>query len=105
LQFEIGTEFWAFFLKDNVEDIPNQIKLKIVGIYDSGFQDFDANYVFVDLRHIQRMNGWTSQQVGAFEVFIDDFGKIQEKGRAIYGVTLSTLDSQTIADKYFTIFE
>lgn len=105
LQFEVGTEFWAFFLKDNVEDIPNQIKLNIVGIYDSGFQDFDANYVFVDLRHIQRMNGWTSQQVGTFEVFIDDFSKIQEKGRAIYGVTLSTLDSQTIADKYFTIFE
>src|SRR5690606_28811116 len=74
-------------------------------IYDSGFQDFDANYLFADLRHIQRMNGWSADQVGSFEVFIDDFDKIREMSRAIYGVTLSTLDSQSIADKYFTIFE
>ncbi|WP_335964647.1 FtsX-like permease family protein [Galbibacter sp. PAP.153] len=105
LKFKVGTEFWAFFLKDDVSDIPSQIKLKVVGIYNSGFNDFDANYIFIDLRHIQRMNRWKEDQVGTFEVFIDDFHKIQQKGREIYGVTLSTLDSQTIADKYYTIFE
>ncbi|HLV62541.1 ABC transporter permease [Galbibacter sp.] len=105
LEFEVGTEFWAFFLKEDVNDIPNQIKFTIVGIYDSGFQEFDANYLFVDLRHIQRINGWSADQIGSFEVFIDDFDKIREMSRAIYGVTLSTLDSQSIADKYYTIFE
>ncbi|MEL4308190.1 ABC transporter permease [Joostella sp. CR20] len=105
LQFKVGTEFWAFFLKNEVNEIPNQVKFKIVGIYDSGFQDFDANYIFVDLRHIQRMNKWKADEIGTFEVFIDDFDKIEEKGREVYGVTLSTLDSQTIAEKYYTIFE
>ncbi|QLE01941.1 ABC transporter permease [Galbibacter sp. BG1] len=105
LQFKVGDEFWAFFLKQDVSDIPNQIKFKIVGIYDSGFQDFDANYIFTDLRHIQRMNRWEDDEVGTFEVFIDDFDQIEQKGREIYGVTLSTLDSQTIAQKYYTIFE
>ncbi|MCX2681534.1 FtsX-like permease family protein [Galbibacter sp. EGI 63066] len=105
LKFELGTEFWAFFLKDNVNDIPNQIKLKIVGIYDSGFQDFDTNYIFIDLRHIQRMNRWKDDEIGTFEVFIEDFNQIEQKGREIYGSTLSTLDSQTISSKYYTIFE
>ncbi|MCM5661564.1 ABC transporter permease [Galbibacter mesophilus] len=105
LHFKVGDTFWAFFLKEDVSDIPNQIKFEIVGIYDSGFQDFDANYIFTDLRHIQRMNRWKDNQVGTFEVFVDDFDKIEQKGREIYGVTLSTLDSQTISQKYYTIFE
>ncbi|WP_417444474.1 ABC transporter permease [Joostella sp.] len=105
LQFKVGTEFWSFFLKDEVSDIPSQVKFKIVGIYDSGFQDFDSNYIFVDLRHIQRMNKWKDDEIGAFEVFIDDFDQIDQKGREVYGVTLSTLDSQTIKEKYYTIFE
>lgn len=105
LQFKVGTEFWAFFLKDEVSAIPSQVKFKIVGIYDSGFQDFDANYIFVDLRHIQRMNKWKDDEIGTFEVFLDDFDQIEQKGREIYGATLSTLDSQTIAEKYYIIFE
>lgn len=105
LQFKVGAEFWAFFLKDEVSAIPSQVKFKIVGIYDSGFEDFDANYIFVDLRHIQRMNKWKDDEIGTFEVFLDDFDQIEQKGREIYGVTLSTLDSQTIAEKYYIIFE
>lgn len=105
LQFEVGDEFWAFFLKDNPNEIPNQIRFKVVGIYDSGFQEFDANYMFVDLRHIQRMNKWKEDQVGNFEVFVNDFDKVEEKGAEIYSKTLSTLDSQTISDRYYYIFE
>ncbi|TRZ42021.1 ABC transporter permease [Robertkochia solimangrovi] len=105
LKLDVGDDFWAFFLKDDGGDIPNQIKFRIVGIYDSGFQDFDANYMFVDLRHIQRMNKWKEDEVGSFEVFVDDFDNLKNIGREVYGKTLSTLDSQTIADKYFTIFE
>lgn len=105
LQFKVGDEFWAFFLKNETSDIPNQIKFKVVGIYDSGYQEFDSNYMFADLRHIQRMNKWEDDEVGAFEVFIDDFDELEEKGRAVYGSTVSTLDSQTISRKYYAIFE
>lgn len=105
LQFKVGDEFWAFFLKNETSDIPNQIKFKVVGIYDSGYQEFDSNYMFADLRHIQRMNRWEDDEVGAFEVFIDDFDELDEKGRAVYGSTVSTLDSQTISRKYYAIFE
>lgn len=105
LRFEVGDEFFAFFLKDEGSEIPNQIKFKVVGIYDSGFEEFDANYMFVDLRHIQRMNRWAADEVGSFEVFIDDFNELEEKGNEVYGQTLSTLNSQTIAEKYYYIFE
>ncbi len=105
LKLKVGNEFNAFFLKDSESKIPNQRKFKIVGIYESGYQEFDATYIIVDIRHIQRMNKWDETQVGMFEVFIDDFDELEQKGAEIYGKTLSTLDSQTIKDKYYFVFE
>ena len=105
LQFKVGDEFFTFFLKNDGSEIPNQRKFTLVGIYDSGYADFDATYMFTDIRHIQRMNKWEENQVGSFEVFIDNFDELEQKGNEVYGKTLSTLDSQTIKDKYYTVFE
>ncbi|MBC9796646.1 ABC transporter permease [Sinomicrobium weinanense] len=105
LQLKVGDTFNAFFLKDEGSTIPNQRVFEITGIYDSGFQEFDAKYIFTDIRHIQRMNRWAKDEVGSFEVFVNDFDDIEEKGNEVYGKTLSTLDSETILDKYPSIFE
>lgn len=104
LELKVGDDCSALFLRDD-SDIPNQRRFKISGLYESGFQEFDASYVFVDIRHIQQINRWEDDQVGGFEVFLEDFDELQQKGDEIYGKTLSTLDSQTIADKYYFIFE
>ncbi len=106
LRFNIGDSFFAFFLKDgDASKVPNQRRFEITGIYDSGFEEIDSKYVFVDIRHIQRMNKWTENQVGNFEIFLDSFYDIDEKASEIYGKTLSNLDTQTITSKYFKIFE
>lgn len=106
LKLGVGDDFFAFFLKDDdPSKTPNQRKFTIVGLFDSSFEEFDATYVFIDLRHIQRMNGWTDTQVGSFEVFLDDFDQIEEKTAEIYGMTHSDLDTQNITSKYYKIFE
>ncbi|XLS28431.1 ABC transporter permease [Flavobacteriaceae bacterium M23B6Z8] len=105
LNLKLGDDFFSFFLKEDGGKIPNQRKFKITGIYDSDFEEFDATYIFVDIRHIQRMNKWDKDEVGGFELFVDDFSKIREIGNQIYGKTLSTLDSKSIVDKYDYIFE
>ncbi|CAM4261443.1 ABC transporter permease [Zobellia roscoffensis] len=106
LHLKTGDTFYAFFLKDgDVSKLPNQRKFKITGLYDSGFEEFDGLYLFTDIRHIQRMNKWESDQVGNFEIFLNNFDDIDEKSREIYGKTLSTLDTQTIVNKYYKIFE
>lgn len=106
LQLKIDDSFFSFFLKDgDASKVPNNRKFKIIGVYDSGFEEFDATYVFVDIRHIQRMNKWTSNEIGNFEVFLEDFDQLEEKSNEIYGKTLSNLDTQNIKTKYFRIFE
>jgi lipoprotein-releasing system permease protein len=77
----------------------------VKGIYDSGFQEFDELYFLGDIRHIRRMNNWEEDQVGGFEVFIDDFDKLDQKGMEVYENTDSLLDSRTIKQTYYSIFE
>ncbi len=107
LGFKIGDKAVTYFLKKNAKanSRPNIRALEIVGIYNSGFQEFDEKFLFADIRHIQRMNKWEADDVGNFEVFIDDFDKIDQKGQEIYENIPSVLDSQTITLKYATIFE
>ena len=105
LQLKIGDSFSAFFPKEEDPLKPNQRKFKLVGIYDSGFEEIDGKFVFIDIRHIQRMNKWEDNQVGNFEVFLNSFDDIDQKSKEIYGKTLSTLDTQTVINKYYKIFE
>lgn len=106
LQLKTGDDFYAFFLRDSdVSRMPNQRKFTITGLYDSGFEEFDGLYLFTDIRHIQLMNKWEKNQIGNFEVFLNSFDDIDAKSKEIYGKTVSTLDTQTIVNKYYKIFE
>ena len=105
LNLKVGDKFNTFFMKEDTNQKPNLRVFRITGIFNSGFQEFDSTYIIGDIRHIQRINKWESDQVGAFEVFVDNFNSIQEKGQEVYEKTGSTLDTQTIVEKYYYIFE
>jgi len=111
LQLKVGDTFNTFFMKETGNHLPNLRVFNVVGIYNSGFQEFDATYIIGDIRHIQKINKWKPSQVGSFEVFIKDFNQIEQKGAEVYKNTQNkndvakTLDSQTIVQKYYYIFE
>jgi lipoprotein-releasing system permease protein len=111
LHLKLGDTFITFFLKNEINKYPNKRNFLIVGIFDSGFQEFDSNYIIGDIRHIQRMNKWEKDEVGAFEIFVNDFDRIEELGNKVYKATFNKqnqakpLDAKTIVDKYYFIFE
>ena len=105
LNLKVGDALNTFFIKESQNKLPNIRRFEITGIFNSGFQAFDATYIIGDIRHIQRMNKWNSDQVGAFEVFVNDFDKIKTVGEEVYQQTGSSLDTKTIIEKYNYIFE
>lgn len=105
LSLKLGSSFNTFFLNGKENKLPKSRRFKIVGIYNSGFQEFDAAYIIGDIRHIQKLNNWNVNQAGSFEVFVDDFNKINERGEQVYKEIPSTLNSQTIVEKYYYIFD
>ena len=73
LGFKVGDKFNTFFVKNDPNKAPNVRVFTIAGIYNSGFQEFDENYVIGDIKQIQRLNKWNKDQVGGFEVLLDRF--------------------------------
>ncbi|HEX2921256.1 MAG TPA: FtsX-like permease family protein [Bacteroidales bacterium] len=59
-----------------VQQPPRMRPFVISGIYETSLEEFDRMYAFCDIGHIKRLNGWSDDQVSGFEIFIDDFDKI-----------------------------
>ena len=105
LGFKVGDSFQMLFKKEDITRLPNIMKLNVVGIFNSGFLDLDKTYLIGDIKHVQRLNKWESNQIGNFEVFIEDYSQLEQKGIEIYQNTPSTLNSITVRQKYASIFE
>ncbi|MBO3097663.1 ABC transporter permease [Gelidibacter pelagius] len=105
LQFKLDESFQMVFKKESIDEMPFLRAFKIVGIYNSGFKELDEKFLMGDIRHVQRLNKWNEDQVGNFEVFIDDFKQIDTKGMEIYQNIPSDLDATTVEQKYISIFE
>jgi lipoprotein-releasing system permease protein len=79
LRLHTGDSFAMFF----VQDPPRLRKFTVSGIYETSLEEFDMMYVFCDIGHIKRLNGWKDDQVSGFEIFINDFDKLDEMTSAV----------------------
>ena len=105
LLFKLGDTFQMYFLKSDSSSPPSIRKFKIAGIFNSGFEELDQTFLIGDLNHVQRLNRWSKDQVGQFEVFIQDYEDLEAKGLEVYAETPSTLNAQTVKQKYPVIFD
>lgn len=105
LQLKLGDRVNTFFLQEGSAAKTRSRGFVVSGIYASGFQEFDEQFMIADIRHIQRLNKWDENQIGSFELFVTDFDDIQTVGNEVYERIDSTLDAMTIRDKFYTIFE
>jgi lipoprotein-releasing system permease protein len=105
LQLKLNDTINVHFLKSTKKKIPSRYKFIIVGVYDTGFGQFDKSLMIGDIKEVQRLNKWSENQIGGFEVLLDNFDDIELKGNEIYSEIGSTLNKTTIVEKYDVIFE
>ncbi len=108
LRLRTGDSFAMHF----VQDPPRMRKFTICGIYETSLEEFDKMYVFCDIGHIKRLNGWTDDQISGFELYIDDFDRLDEITDAIEEITSSLIEEDkptvkvtNIREKYPQIFD
>jgi len=108
LRLKTGDSFAMLF----IQDPPRMRKFTISGIYETSLEEFDKMYVYCDIGHIKRLNGWKDDQVSGFEVFIDDFDKLDEMTSAVrdvIGYKITEEDTKfkvtNIRTKYPQIFD
>ncbi len=108
LSLKLGDSFSMFF----VQDPPRMRKFTIAGIYETSLEEFDKTYLFCDIGHIRRLNGWDDDMVSGFEIFINDFDRLDETTdvvRNAIGYQMSEDEEQlkvtNIRTKYPQIFD
>ena len=88
-----------------IQQPPRARKFHITGIYETGLEEFDNLYIFCDIAQIQKLNDWTPEQVGGFEISINDFSKLDDVSEKVYTISGSDLNARTIRDIYPQIFD
>lgn len=94
-----------FYFISNVQNRASQRKLKVVGIYKTGIEEYDKMFAIGDIRLIRRMNDWNETQIGGYEVFLDDYKKMDSVNFELYGVLPDRWTSRTIREIYPNIFD
>jgi len=74
LGLKLGDSFSMFF----VQDPPRMRKFTVAGIYETSLEEFDKTYLFCDINHIRKLNGWKDDQVSGFEILLSDFDRLDE---------------------------
>ena len=103
LHFAIGDKVVVYFTRESGRLTP--LRLDIVGIYESAYQEFDEVFLISDIRHLRRVNSWEKDEVGAFEIFIDDFDHMQDVTNAVYQNTSSTLQAISVVQNNPFIYQ
>jgi lipoprotein-releasing system permease protein len=101
LQLKLGEKLIMYF----VEQPPRVRKFIITGIYETGFGDFDDLIVMADIRHIQKLNSWERNQVGGFEILIDNFDQLDEITAKVYEQIPYNLNAQSIKEQNPQLFD
>jgi lipoprotein-releasing system permease protein len=108
----LGLKTGDSFAMHFVQEPPRMRRFTVSGIYETSLEEFDRVYVFCDMVHIRRLNGWNNSQVSGFEVFIDKFDDLNvmtEKVRDAIGFQLvedeTKFKVENIRTKYPQIFD
>ncbi|MBK3518296.1 ABC transporter permease [Carboxylicivirga marina] len=89
LKLEVGDKIRMYFIQDR----PLARRFDIVGIYNSHFPEYDKRFAFVDLKHIQKLNGWDNNQISGYEVGVSQFDLMNQVNEEIYYLTSAKVES------------
>ena len=103
LNVQLNDSFIIIFIEDG-----NQVKrrFQVTGIYKTGLAEYDQRIAIIDIRVIQQLLGWESDQVGGFEVFLEDIDDLPVFREYIYYEVLpNRLVGESIQQKNPAIFD
>lgn len=103
LKVDVGDHFIVHFVEQGEQ---LRRRFEVVGIYKTGLEEYDQKFALVDIRQIQRLLGWSEQEVSGFEVFLDNLDDLNPITEYIYFEILpNDLYAEPIREKLPEIFD
>ena len=104
LKLDVGDQLLIYFIQSGGAS-PRPRKLTIAGIYKTGIEEYDKLIAIGDLRLIQRLNSWSEDEVGGYEIFLNDFNEMEGISEEIMYRLPIDLKSSTIREIFPNIFD
>ncbi len=101
LNLKIGDNYQMYFIQQPVR----VRQFKIAGIYDSGIAEFDEILVIGDIRHIQKLNNWSDNDVGGLEIQLHNFADLEKINQEVYSNIDFDLNARTVVDNNPQLFD
>jgi lipoprotein-releasing system permease protein len=76
LQLDIDSSFVMFFVREN--QIPMYRRFTLKGIYRTDIKQIDDVYLIGDIQHVQKLNHWSADDIGGYDIFIKDIEELDE---------------------------
>lgn len=107
LNFSVGDSVLVHIIdqKENGEYAQMFRKLRVNGIYNTGLAEFDQLFMLVDIRHIQRLNNWSAESIGGYEVFIENPEDIRAVEKQVDKAADPFWEVQTIQEIIPSVFD
>lgn len=80
-------------------------KVKITGIYETGLEELDKLFILAEIGWVQKMNGWTADSLGTYEVYFKDKQNLEEKTNALAKTMPPEWRIQPLTDIYPALFD
>jgi lipoprotein-releasing system permease protein len=103
LKLKVNDQVLIYFIQPGAPPRPR--KLKVAGIFKTGIEEYDKLIAIGDLKLIQRLNDWDATQIGGYEIFLNDFNRMDEVSEAMVPDIPIGLQSNTIKYIYPSIFD
>ncbi len=104
LNLSLGEDVRVYFVNPD-ELSPRGRRFTIAGIYETGLEEFDDLYLLGDMRHVQRLNNWNSNEISGFEVFVNDYRDLDRMAEMVYSIVGYDLNATSIREMFPQIFE
>ena len=80
-------------------------KLKVVGIYKTGIEEYDKLFAIGDIQLIRRINNWQSNEIGGYEIFIKDYHLMDSVAGNLTNTLPAEWMASSIKEVYPNIFD
>lgn len=80
-------------------------KVRVCGIYRTSIAEYDQLFVIADLRMLQRVSNWAEDQIGGYEVFVNQPSEINTVHAKVTEVLPLQTGSSTIEEIFPNIFD
>jgi lipoprotein-releasing system permease protein len=104
LKLDVNDKVLIFFVQSGGAS-PRPRKLTVAGIFKTGIEEYDKLIALGDLRLIQRLNNWTEDEVGGYEVFLKDYRDMDRVSETILYHIPMDFRSSTIREVFPNIFD